>query len=99
MIPLGALLVRRCFMRPILVGGENRSGTSILKRALGQHPAVLSASGEEPQLGAIGGLVREIEVHQYYSRCLRIPRQVFYAHLRQLCFESALGPRFGLSLA
>jgi hypothetical protein len=95
---LGKFLAKRCFHHPIFVVGVGRSGTTILVRALGEHPLILNM-GDAPFISHIGSLLCPFEfgiAKDYFVRSLHIPQEHLYESLRRLCFESAAGRNYGM---
>jgi hypothetical protein len=96
---LGRLLSRTFSDHPIFIVGVGRSGTSVLKRALGAHPAMIACDGESPFVAKVASLVGSFETwegREYQRDALRIPLDKLYDALRRLCLEAAMGPSFGL---
>lgn len=96
---LGYLLARSFMDQPLLVVGIGRSGTSVVKDALGQHSRVLACEGEAPHLAPLASMIDHLEVadlRDYYRRSLRMPVDRFFDHLRTIAFEASMGPRTGL---
>jgi hypothetical protein len=95
---IGGLVTRGFIDSPVFVVGANRSGTSVLLRALGAHPDILGSIGEAPlmvNVAAIADLVEFSEFRDYYAENMRLPKDYLYSHLRRLCFEYAIGRDFG----
>lgn len=99
---LGKLLGKRLFLHPIYIVGMGRSGTTVLLEALGKHPLILTASGEAILIYRIGELAYLFtEFHDrkiYYRNNLKVPREYLYESFRRLCFESIMGPTYGLKV-
>ncbi len=98
---MGRFLARRVEDRPIFIVGGGRSGTSVLVQALGQHREIYAFTGEDPFLTDIGGMMYNLEFADerelaYYRNSLRVSHQHIYTHLKQLAYESAFGPHYGL---
>lgn len=96
---VGRLITRSFFSRPVFVVGVGRSGTSVLKRALGEHSSVLACDGESPSISHFAASIGPIEHGErnaYYREALRIEVDDVYESVRRLCFEAALGPAYGL---
>jgi hypothetical protein len=96
---IGRLLTHRFIDSPIFVVGANRSGTSILLRALSAHPLVWWGIGEAPLMTMVAAIPDTIDFSDfssYYVENLRVPRSVLYSNLRRLCFEYAVGQNYGL---
>ncbi|HNS49561.1 MAG TPA: sulfotransferase [Anaerolineae bacterium] len=95
---VGQLATRRFIDSPVFVVGTNRSGTSILLRALGAHPLVWGSSGEAPLMAMLAEVPDRLEHSQfagYYAENLQMSKGYLYASLRRLCFEYALGANYG----
>lgn len=98
---IGKALTNRCFHNPIFIVGASRSGTSVLLRAIGKHPMILSMSGEAPFITSIGGCAYYFEfgdARDYYLKSLKFSKEYLYEYLRRLCFEYAAGKNYGLKL-
>lgn len=92
------LLTRTFFDKPLLIAGTGRSGTSVLKEALGQHPQILACDGESPLVATAAALARPFEIGSavdYQIRALKVPLDYLYAQVRTICFEAAAGPHLG----
>jgi hypothetical protein len=98
---VGRALAARCRPNPIVVSGAARSGTTVVTQALGRHPAIASPLGEAPYLAVLGRSVTPFAggtaAAAYFTDSLRISRGALDERLRQLAFEVALGPHFGLA--
>jgi len=95
----GELLSRYYFRHPIFIVGTGRSGTSVLHRALGEHPRIYSISGESPFVSQIGEFMcryENSEIKDYYIKSLQFPKKYLYDSFRRLCLESAIGSKYGL---
>lgn len=95
---IGQLLTHQLIDSPIFVVGANRSGTSVLLRALSAHPHVWGTTGEAPLMTMLAAIPDRIEFSQfsdYYVENLRVPKDYLYSSLRRLCFEYAVGPCYG----
>ena len=100
---MGRLLTARFFYRPVFVVGDGRSGTSALLQALGQHPLIFAVPGEAPLITSVGGMASLFEcakdsTREYYSESLKTTKPYLYQVLRRLCFETASGENYGLTL-
>lgn len=96
---IGHLLARRFAERPILVVGVGRSGTSVVKRALGAHPEVVAGDGEAPFVATIASAALHFESEErgaYRRDALRTDLGYMRDALRRICFEAAMGPHHGL---
>lgn len=98
---LGKLITKKFICRPVFIVGGGRSGTIALFKAMGKHPELLIAPGEDPFITDVGGMVYDLEYandreKQYYLRSLRISQEYLQDSLRRLCLESALGSHYGL---
>ncbi len=82
---------------PIFVVGVGRSGTTVVKDALGAHREVIAADGESPAIGAFGSTIRQLTTssNDYRVRTLRTSIDYTREGLRRICFESAMGPHYG----
>lgn len=95
----GRLISANMFHFPIFVVGAGRSGTSVLLQALGHHPQIYAAPGEAPLLNTLGVFPYMLDIdenYQYRRDSLKLTRSYLYSRLRQLCFEIAIGPHYGL---
>lgn len=95
---LGAALSARFYQRPIFQVGASRSGTIVLYKALGTHPAIFSMPSEDPFVSHIAAAVAAFEFGEdaaYFEESVRIKKPYLYRELRRLCFESAAGPHRG----
>jgi len=96
---IGKYLTRNVLPNPIFVAGIGRSGTSVLLKALVQHPLVLPSWGEAPLIrsfGELAGYLEYSEHRDYYRESLNVPEDYFLAQLRRLCFEYVVGANYGL---
>lgn len=95
---IGRALSAHFYHRPIFQVGASRSGTIVLYKALGTHPAILSMPSEDPFVTYVAGAVVPFEAGpetDYFRESVRIDRPYLYRQLRRLCFESAAGLQFG----
>jgi hypothetical protein len=98
---LGKFVSRRFVNNPIFVVGGSRSGTSVLRKALGQHPLILSTPSESPFFTDLGGIAYDLTQASerellYYADSLHISRDYLFETFRRLGLESSLGPYYGL---
>lgn len=96
---LARLLSHRFVQRPIFQVGASRSGTIVLYKALGTHPAILSMPGENPLVDPLAGLAASFEFGDeawYFRESVRLDQPRLYARLRQLIFETTGGANMGL---
>jgi hypothetical protein len=95
---LARLLSRRFLQRPVFQVGASRSGTIVLYKALGEHPAILSMPGENPLVDPLAGLAATFEFGDeawYFRESVRLDQARLYARLRKLIVETTAGPHLG----
>jgi hypothetical protein len=91
-------LSSRFVRRPIFQVGASRSGTIVLYKALGRHPAILAMPGENPLVDPLAGLAASFESGDeawYFRESVRLDPPRLYAKLRDLIFETTGGPHMG----
>lgn len=96
---IAKLLVQKFYDRPIIVLGEDRSGTSTVFQAPGKHPLMMSTHGEAPSLTTLGGsayLFKQSNCKKYYLDTLEISKEYLFGRLKQVGFEILPGPYYGL---
>lgn len=84
---------------PIFVVGAGRSGTTVVKDALGTHPQILNCDGEAPFLRVIGATMHDLQAEPnaaYRMETLRTGAEYAKNALRRMCFEGATGRHWGL---
>lgn len=95
---LARSLSGRFARRPIFQVGASRSGTIVLYKALGRHPAILAMPGENPLVDPLAGLAASFESGDeawYFRESVRLDPPRLYARLRDLIFETTGGPHMG----
>lgn len=76
---------------PVFVVGLGRSGTTVVKDALGSHSQIIAADGESPTIATFGAAARQLSENDYRERTLRTSVEYAQERLRRMCFESAMG--------
>ena len=87
------LLSSRFVHRPIFQVGASRSGTIVLYKALGRHPAILSMPGENPLVDPLAGMAASFELGGeawYFRESVKLDQPLLYARLRELIYETDL---------
>lgn len=80
---------------PVFVVGLGRSGTTVVKDALGAHREIIAADGESPAIATFGATARQLLENDYRAKTLRMSAEAMLERLRRLCFEGAMGPHSG----
>jgi hypothetical protein len=95
------LIVSGFHHRPVIIVGFGQVGKTTLHKTLSRHPQIATLSGakESPYFSNTASLVYDLEFSPrsaYLTRKLVVPKKRFYNTVRRLCFETAIGPHFGL---
>jgi hypothetical protein len=98
---VGRVLSARWRDHPVFVVGAARSGTSVMKRALGQHPAVVACDGESPSVAEIASAWAPFLLdgeREYFVESVRLTPRELKSRIRSLCLDSAVGRSSGIRL-
>ena len=95
------LLVSSFYYRPIVIVGFGQVGKTTLHKTLIRHPEIATLSGakESPYFSKTASLIYDVEFSHrsaYLTRKLAVPKKRFFNTVRRLCFETSIGPHFGL---
>jgi len=100
-LDLFQLFVSNFYHRPIIIVGFGQVGKTTLHKTLIRHPEIATLSGakESPYFSKTASLIYDVEFSQrsaYLTRKLAVSKNRFYNTIRRLCFETTIGPYFGL---
>lgn len=95
------LLVLSFYHRPIIIVGLSQVGKTTLHKMLIRHPEIATLSGakESPYFSKTASLIYDVVFSHrsaYLARKLAMSKDRFFNTIRRLCFETTIGPHFGL---
>jgi hypothetical protein len=100
-LDLFQIFVSSFYHRPIIIVGFGQVGKTTLHKTLIKHPQIATLSGakESPYFSKSASLIYDVEFSErsaYLTRKLAVPKDRFFNSIRRLCFETSIGPHYGV---